>query len=434
MKKNKGLYIRMSTVLAVALSILTLAISFSLYYWSYYTFDKTFEDYRIDTQTDLDNMQRGIKNEWILGASAHSIDLVEAIHGEQTAEHILEQAQTQRENSKIYREEIDGKYLLYRIEVNNENGERIYRYSVIKDIYLEHYPQILMQIILMSLAVFVITLLIVLRITHKMTENIRATSESIKNMAYNDDAPSINVDEIQDPDLRDLAQSFLYTKAELDNRREMQQASMQYISHELKTPVMIIKTYADSAREGIYPKGDLDSSLAVIEKQTDRIQKSVNDLLMVSRLKAEYTNELPERICLSGAIKTLITTMQKFSQGRELILEIDDDVYIAGFPSQIRVLIENLYINQAKYAKTFIRIQLLKDTENKVAYLIFSNDGPSIDSSLKDSLFKPFVKGDNGNTGLGLAIVQRICEVHEGEIILNSNENLTSFTISLPLA
>lgn len=424
----------MSTVLAVALSILTLAISFSLYYWSYYTFDKTFEDYRIDTQTDLDNMQRGIKNEWILGASAHSIDLVEAIHGEQTAEHILEQAQTQRENSKIYREEIDGKYLLYRIEVNNENGERIYRYSVIKDIYLEHYPQILMQIILMSLAVFVITLLIVLRITHKMTENIRATSESIKNMAYNDDAPSINVDEIQDPDLRDLAQSFLYTKAELDNRREMQQASMQYISHELKTPVMIIKTYADSAREGIYPKGDLDSSLAVIEKQTDRIQKSVNDLLMVSRLKAEYTNELPERICLSGAIKTLITTMQKFSQGRELILEIDDDVYIAGFPSQIRVLIENLYINQAKYAKTFIRIQLLKDTENKVAYLIFSNDGPSIDSSLKDSLFKPFVKGDNGNTGLGLAIVQRICEVHEGEIILNSNENLTSFTISLPLA
>ena len=121
----------MSTVLALSLSILTLAVSISLYYWSYYTFDKTFEDYRIDTQTDIDNMNRGVQNEWILGASAHSIDLVEAIHGDKTAEHILEQAQKQRESSQVYREEIDGKYLLYRIEVDTENGERIYRYSVI---------------------------------------------------------------------------------------------------------------------------------------------------------------------------------------------------------------------------------------------------------------------------------------------------------------
>ncbi len=424
----------MSTVLALSLSILTLAVSISLYYWSYYTFDKTFEDYRIDTQTDIDNMNRGVQNEWILGASAHSIDLVEAIHGDKTAEHILEQAQKQRESSQVYREEIDGKYLLYRIEVDTENGERIYRYSVIKDIYLEHYPQILVQIIVMSLAVFAITLLLVLRITYKMTKNIRATSKSIQDMAYNDEAPNIDIDEIQDPDLRDLAQSFMYTKAELDNRRAMQQASMQYISHELKTPVMIIKTYADSAREGIYPKGDLDSSLVVIENQTDRIQKSVNDLLLVSKLKADYTNELPERICLSEVVSMLITTMQKFSQGRELLLDLDEDVYIAGFPSQIQVLIENLYINQSRYAKTFIRIQLLKDTDNKVAYLIFSNDGPAIDPELQKDLFKPFVKGENGNTGLGLAIVQRICEMHEGEIALTSEENITSFTITLPLA
>ncbi len=424
----------MSTVLAVALSILTLAISLSLYYWSYYTFDNTFEDYRIDNQTDLDNAQRGVKNEWILGASAHSIDLVEAIHGEKTAEHILEQAQKQREDSKVYREEIDGKYLLYRINVDTENGERIYRYSIIKDIYLEHYPQIVIQIILMSLVVFITTLTIVLRITHKMTKNIRATSKSIQEMAYNDKAPDINIEDIQDPDVKDLARSFLYTKAELDSRRAMQQASMQYISHELKTPVMIIKTYANSAREGIYPKGDLDSSLVVIENQTDRIQKSVNDLLMVSRLKAEYTNELPERICLSEVVRTLIITMQKFSEGRELILDIDDDIYVAGFPSQIQVLIENLYINQSKYAETFMRIRLSKDTAKKEAVLQFTNDGATIDSDLQKDLFKPFVKGDNGNTGLGLAIVKRICEVHEGDIDLVSEDNLTTFTIRLPLA
>ena len=79
----------------------------------------------------------GIKNEWILGVTTDSIDVVEGIHGAKVAQQIQEHAHEQEEVKELYRETIDEKHLLYTIELNTKNGETLYKYSIIKDIYTE---------------------------------------------------------------------------------------------------------------------------------------------------------------------------------------------------------------------------------------------------------------------------------------------------------
>ena len=97
------------------------------------------------------------KNEWLLGVSTDSIDVLEATYNEETRDHIYQQALNQQEIEKFYREKIDNKELIYCISLTPKNGEFFYKYSVIRDLYHEVFPYIVG-----SLAAFVILLVFIL--------------------------------------------------------------------------------------------------------------------------------------------------------------------------------------------------------------------------------------------------------------------------------
>lgn len=429
--QQQNLYTRIARLIATALAAITLAIGLILYYWCFYTYDKTFEDYRIDQKTTEDTLKRGVKNEWILGVSAHSVDLLEAIHGDKTAEHILKQAEQQVENTKVYREKVDGKYLIYRIDVDMENGEKIYRYSVVKDIYLEHLPSMIASMAVIVICVYIITQYVIIKITSNMSKTIRSTSKSIQKMAYTDASIEINTDNISDPDLLELVKSYQYTKQQLDEQYKIQQDSLQYISHELKTPIMIIKTYAQSAKDKIYPKGDIDSTLDVIINQTNRMQYRVSDLMLVSKIDVNYFNEEPKEINLSEVIRQTSNSILGLRFDRDVTFDLDESLTIEAQDAQIRVLIENMLMNQKKYSKSYIYIKAEKD--NEYAHLTFKNDADALPQDIQEHIFDPFVKGESGNTGLGLAIIKRIVNLHKGRIELNCTDDTVTFDVFLPI-
>ncbi|MCI2172703.1 MAG: HAMP domain-containing histidine kinase [Atopobiaceae bacterium] len=422
----------MATVIALMLGVLTFAIGGILYYWCFYTYDTTFEDYRIDEATDQDMLNHGIKNEWVLGVSAHSIDLVEAVHGDAVAEHILEQAESQVEAAKTYREQIDGKYMLYRIEVDTSGGERIYRYSVIKDIYLEHFPGMVTSMACIAVGVFLITLLIVRRVTHRMSETIGQTSRSIKRMARGDSIEEMDTSTIEDRDLAELVDSYQLTRRQLDEQREVQQRTLQYISHEIRTPVMIIKTYADSARSRIYPRGDLDSSLVIIENQTDRIQSAVSELLLVTKVEAEYTNEEPTVIDLSELVSKQVGAFSRINPSVEVELSLPGKIEVAGFASQLSMLVENLVADQFGHCAGSVSIRVSR--KGDIANMGFGNDGDPLSAQEREHVFDPFVKDPGGGSSLGLSLCKRIVTLHGGSIRVRQDGDLNGFEVELPVA
>ncbi|MDO5714075.1 MAG: HAMP domain-containing sensor histidine kinase [Tissierellia bacterium] len=399
-----------------------------VYYWSFYHFSNIFEDRIIDEYTleNLDDL--GVKNEWILGVTTHSIDVLQATHGVNTRKKIQEDAQTQKEIRKMYREKVDNKHLLYMVTLDTEEGEYLYKYSVIKDIYAEIFMKILISFICFTLLILGVSYLYINYISQKLYANIEGLVEYVKKISkLNLKEQNLEI-ETKDENIKALANAIQKMQDELLEKDRLEQSTIQYISHEMKTPIMVIESYVTSALDDIYPKGNLPSTLETILKQTARMKDKVNLLLRYASLNAKELEF--EDFDLSSLFEGLILNYQTLTEEfKNFEITIEPNILYYGDPEAIQVLIENLMENQMKYADNMIRLGLRKK-KNKII-LEFYNDGEKIEESLQERIFEPFVKGEKGNNGLGLSICKNIVQEHRGEIILTSTDEGTQFQIIL---
>ncbi|PIC77870.1 hypothetical protein CSV74_04520 [Sporosarcina sp. P19] len=427
-KRQTWLASKITILMAVFITLMSIASVAIVYFWSYYYFGQIFEDRIIDEYTYEKNEERGVYNEWILGVTAHSIDIVEAIHGQPTAEYIMDHAVAQMEESKVYREKVDGKYLLYKIDLDYENGEKVYKYSVVKDIYREILPKMLLWFLAITAFIFILSVLLTRMITNKLYHNIH----ELKRYMMQTDTKSWDTElvlETEDADIQELASSFSAMKYNLKQRDLAQQSTLRYISHELKTPIMIISSYAESAKEGIYPKGSIDETLETITQQTSRIESRVEDLLFIAKSNAEILQNGRDiqLVQLDELIEQVAENLNVYSSGLTVDLQLAKQLTVIGYRHELEILIENMLDNQIKYARRLLSIRCVKEDGKAVLY--FHNDGQAIDSSIKDKLFTPFTKGEAGAHGLGLSIVKEIAEKHQGSIELLKQSSGVTFKI-----
>lgn len=429
-KKRLSFFTRIILTTSIMLSLIILSSFGIFYYYSYKTFANNFEDYVIDEHTTQEYLNQGIKNEWVLGVTANSIDLVEAIHDDHVAERLLEKAEKQTEASKFYREQIDGKYVYYRIEVDLENGERIYKYSIIKDIYLEQIPNILRLVIILIISVLVLTYLLLRNTTRQLTNNIHTTSQYLNRVANHDLNIEINHDEIFNKDMVNLIDSFEHMQSKLREQYEFQESILQYISHEMKTPIMIINCYTESAKEGIYVDGKKDALYDLILKQTERMSSKINELLLTIKLDSDFNSGAKKIVDLGNIFYNVYDNLNYLNLSINKAIDIKDNLLSEVYIENIQVLFENLLINSYKYAKTKIEISGFSKGEHVIFYFI--NDGEKIPTENLENIFKPFVKGKNGGSGLGLAICKKIAAMHGGDIRCESTEEVTKIILTLP--
>ncbi|WP_206752176.1 sensor histidine kinase [Desulfosporosinus fructosivorans] len=219
-----------------------------------------------------------------------------------------------------------------------------------------------------------------------------------------------------------LGRAFENMRQRLVKQDKTQQSFLQNISHELKTPVMVIRSYAQSMLDGIYPKGTLDESILVINGEAERLEKRIRDLLYLTKLNYLSTKEQKRESF--NLTELLEQRLERFQCRRpELIWTVKLVSFCTtGDREQWGVAIDNLLDNQIRYAvkRIVLSLDALADTTEKVLLRIW-NDGNSIENELIDSLFEPYQIGQDGEFGLGLAIVKQITEFH-GAKIWASNE------------
>ncbi len=429
-KKQPLLFTKITLLMAVFITAICIVVIGIVYFWSYYYFGHIFEDKVIDQFTEERNLDIGLDNEWILGVTAHHIDVVEAIHGTATAEHIYEEALKQIDKVKAYREKVDDKYILYMIEMDIKNGEKIYKYSVIKDIYKEVFPNISIFVAISSIFIFIVSIKMIRIITKKIYENIDKLKIYANEIAYYNLDAKMNVDS-DDQAIMDLAKSFIYMKDRLKEKDDVQQSMLQYISHELKTPIMIISSYTTSAKDEIFPKGDMNATLDTILAQTNRIQNKVEELLLIAKINVEDQHFIAQEINISNLALHVIRNINYLNSSKKMTINIPEDLVVIGYKDELQILIENLINNQIKYSDEVIAIRAyVKD--NSVCFL-FYNDGEMVDYENRESLFKPFSKGFTGEHGLGLSICKKIVDIHKGEITLQKVKKGTFFKVTLNL-
>ena len=206
-----------------------------------------------------------------------------------------------------------------------------------------------------------------------------------------------------------VGNAIVTMKDELLKQEKVKEEMIHNISHDLKTPIALIKTYGQSVKDDIYPYGDKDSSMDVILENADRLEHKVKSLLYLNRLdylSAEESELKPFPI--KDLIEHIVMQMEAM---QHIHIETDlDDVAFNGNAEHWRVAIENIIDNASRYMKSVIMITLKKDT------LIIYNDGDPIDEDKKEDLFNPYVKGVKGQFGLGLSIVAKIADMYGYDI------------------
>ena len=283
---------------------------------------------------------------------------------------------------------------------------------------------------------FLITLLLSLGITKLLTnhllkplKSIKSYTQSIAHQDWHAPLPFSNTTEFQD-----LSNALLGMSQILETTQIREQQFLQSSSHNLKTPVMVIKGYAQALLDGV----TLDNSETppeIIRKEAELLEHRISQLLKLSTFghAMDHQKEL-EAIRIDRLLNRQI---RHFS-----VIRPDIKWDLSLYPLEIQAngealltALENLMENQMRYAKTRITITMATDEYEgrPVLSLTITNDGPCFTQKDPNVLFERYQKDQDGRWGLGLAIVQQIIEGHKGNIHAKNLENGVAFHILLPI-
>ena len=218
--------------------------------------------------------------------------------------------------------------------------------------------------------------------------------------------------------------SLEHMRQKLYENDRVKQEMIHNISHDLKTPLSVIKNYAEGIIDSVYPYGTVEETAHVIYNQADRLQKKVQHLLYLNRLEyMKNWKESKETFLMKDLLEEVILYMQDKEENILIFTECDASVFY-GEREKWQVVIENLLDNSQRYAKEKIIIKV------KNGQFTLYNDGPPIEEVKGTSIFQPFEAGKGGVTGLGLSIVKKTIELYHYQITYTNESVGVTFVIT----
>ncbi len=268
-------------------------------------------------------------------------------------------------------------------------------------------------------------------ILRPIKELIHAMKENTKSEKWN----TINIQNKSKDELYEMEKTFNEMIAHLKRNFEKQEVFVSDASHELKTPISIIKGYAELLkRRGKSHPEVFDESVHAIDTEADRMQHLVNQLLDLAKNKQSVVKKELDLVQLT---KKVTYTFQS-AYDRDIFIETNpEEIMLEGNEEQLEQIVYILLSNAIQYSDKQITIQLTK--ENDMANLRVTDRGPGIATEDQERIFDRFYRVDKartrsqGGTGLGLAIANVIAVTHNGTISVTSEEGKGStFILQLP--
>jgi two-component system phosphate regulon sensor histidine kinase PhoR len=214
------------------------------------------------------------------------------------------------------------------------------------------------------------------------------------------------------------------------------------VSHELRTPVTAIR----SAAETLLISGSRDAAmasnfLAMIERNAERLQQLVEDLLDLSRIESQKYQITYSELDLEGLFSHAVSLLGERAESHDVRLSYESPTGISPVLADERALervLTNLVDNAIKYAGKGARVTLRAREGAGGVQLVVEDTGPGIDAVHLPRLFERFYRVDSsrsrelGGTGLGLSIVKHLVESMGGSVSVESELGRgTTFTITL---
>lgn len=246
-------------------------------------------------------------------------------------------------------------------------------------------------------------------------------------------------------ELGQLSAAVNHVLGRLETAFEQQRRFMAEASHELRTPIAVVRGEADLALGRDRSAAEYREALTVIGAESRRMTRVVEDLFLLARADAGQLHLGLADVDL-GEVATgccrAVQTLAKVRQA-DIVPTIESPVQVQGDEGLISRAIVNLLDNALKYGRVGGRVQVTVGRHDGHATVAVRDDGPGIPAELQTRIFDRFYRGPaaraaedagtGGGAGLGLAIAKGIAEAHGGTIrLVQSDATGTEFLLELP--
>lgn len=231
---------------------------------------------------------------------------------------------------------------------------------------------------------------------------------------------------------------------DISNLRRLEQHRKDFVgnvSHELKTPLTSINGYLENLIDGTVdsPEDQL-KFLKIVQKHSLRLQKIIEDLLILSQVEGEagenFTGEIQEISPILSSVKSLFN-----EQSEKIVIDCEKNLKAKIDSHLLEIALGNLLQNAIRYGKENAPIILSAKSLNGMIEISIKDEGVGISQEHHHRLFERFYSVDKsrsrdfGGSGLGLSIVKHIALIHKGSVGVKSAPGKGSiFSIFIPKA
>lgn len=245
---------------------------------------------------------------------------------------------------------------------------------------------------------------------------------------------------------KDQGENYGYTLLEdITSRKQLERHKDDFItviSHELKTPMTSLKAQCQMMVRHLskYEDGHAEKMMAGIDKQTNRLTRLINNLVLVSKIESSKLNPEMRDYQLDELVKDVVTEIELSTPQRSISLDVEDALPIKGDPDKIYQVVYNLLTNALKFSTQDTTVDVTLKRQREWAVVCIQDYGQGIPKESLEKVFERFYKVETASSpvesgiGLGLYISSEIISHQNGKLWVNSEPNKGStFCFHLPL-
>ncbi|WHY67585.1 HAMP domain-containing sensor histidine kinase [Neobacillus sp. SuZ13] len=301
--------------------------------------------------------------------------------------------------------------------------------------YLRHMAEVVSSLLTMALAGFLISLL-----TNSRRHNLfHEVLDALSRIAKGDFNVYLDLNVGRENQFTKLIDHINHMAKQLKQLEDMRQEFISNVSHEIQSPLTSIMGFAQALQYDQLTNEERNHYLSIIETESRRLSKLSDNLLKLTSLESKHHPFDRHSYRLDQQIRTIILACEPLWLEKDLELDVSmEKVSIIADEDLMSQVWTNLFHNSIKFTPNqgMIRVELKKVDDKTVVKI--SDTGIGISKKDQIHVFERFYKADKardrskGGSGLGLSIVKKIIELHEGTILVESEEGKgTTFIITL---
>jgi signal transduction histidine kinase len=279
--------------------------------------------------------------------------------------------------------------------------------------------------ILLLLLIFMVS-----KVTEKILKSINKITKTANQIYVTDFASEIPAPKYDD-EIKDLVDSFNKMIKRLQSGVQLLEQFNSDVSHELKTPLTVIKSEIEVTLNKPRELPYYERTLHTIESETIQIQAIVDNLLILTKYTKENIKEKFQEISIDSLLLSIIGKFNTKLKEKNIKLHIEEfeAISLQANPILITSIFSNLIDNAIKYSKNDKNIHISLYKEKRVHFNI-KDEGIGIAQEHLEKVQDRFYRVDESRNkkikgfGLGLSIVKNSVELHEGSIHIQSKENI----------